>query len=328
MILQDLLDLGVNPRIAVALNRMISAGKLPVVSKTQLRTASEMASKSLCASIADTFHKVAKGGGGGGGGGSSTSAPPKPSGGGGGGGGGGYKGVMPSGPAYACFVEGSLVKTATGSTPIEALVAGNKVIGFDEITGETKTLTVEKTASKPVDSYLQFHTESTSFNVTESHPLLTRTGWVNAGSIKEGDALLGFSSAGKQVSEVLSVTAVEKSANVYIMEIAEDPHTYIIDGIVAHNAKIADDDEDDGPPGIMKAEDMSEEASKEASIRKDERKVAEWTVKLAYALAKHLGANEETALTASMYAFTQIPFAHEVQSEVLEAEWWLDGRRQ
>lgn len=323
MILQDLLDLGIKPRIAVALNRMVSAGKLPVVSKTQLRTASEMASKSLCASIADTFHKVAKGGGGGGGGAAGGTVKKAPA-----------KAPAQSafrqkhGPLYACFVEGSQVKTSTGSTPIEALVAGNKVIGFDEITGETKTLTVEKTATQTVNEYLQFHTESTSFNVTESHPLLTRTGWVNAGSIKEGDSILGFGDEGKQISEVLSVTAVEKSANVYIMEIAEDPHTYIIDGIVAHNAKIADDDEDDGPPGIMKAEDMSEEASKEASIRKDERKVAEWTVKLAYALAKHLGADEETALTASMYAFTQIPSAHEVQSEVLEAEWWLDGRRQ
>ena len=138
MILQDLLDLGVKPRIAVALNRMISAGKLPLVSKSQLRTASEMASKSLCASIADTFHKVAK--------------------------------------------------------------------------------------------------------------------------------------------------------------------------------KAAEEDEN--------------EEEGENSIRKDERKVAEWTVKLAYALAKNLGADEETALTASMYAFTQIPSAHEVQSEVLEAEWWLDGRQE
>lgn len=134
MIFQDLLDLGVQPRIAVALSRMVSAGKLPKVSKSQLRTASEMASKSLCASIADTFHKVAK--------------------------------------------------------------------------------------------------------------------------------------------------------------------------------KAAEEDENED----------------ENSIRKDERKIAEWTVKLAYALAKHLGADEETALTASMYAFTQIPSAHEVQSEVLEAEWWLDGR--
>ena len=314
--IQHLLDLGVNPRIAVALSRMIAAGQLPKVTESQLRTASEMASKSLCASIADTFHKVAKGGGGGGD--SKPSPAPAPA---------QSSFRQQHGPLYACFVEGSQVKTSTGSTPIEALVAGSKVIGFDEITGETKTLTVEKTASKPVDSYLQFHTESTSFNVTESHPLLTRTGWVNAGSIKEGDTLLGFDDAGKQASEVLSVTTVEESANVYVMEIAEDPHTYIIDGIVAHNAKIADED-DDGPPGIMKAEDMSEDDSKEARIRKDERKVAEWTVKLGYALAKHLGADEETALTASMYAFTQIPASHEVQAEVLEAEWWHDGRPQ
>ena len=133
--IQHLLDLGVNPRIAVALSRMAAAGHLPKVSKSQLRTASEMASESLCASIADTFHKVAK-------------------------------------------------------------------------------------------------------------------------------------------------------------AVAED------------------EDEDEG----------------ENSIRKDERKVAEWTVKLGYALAKHLGADEETALTASMYAFTQIPASHEVQAEVLEAEWWQDGR--
>ena len=312
---QDLVNLGINPRIAIALKRMVAAGKLPKVSHDQLRTASETASRSLCASIADTFHKVAKKGKGDG----SSSAPaPAPSGGGGG-------SSIPGGPTYACFVEGSQVKTATGSTPIEALVAGNKVIGFDEITGETKTLTVEKTASKLVDEYIQFHTESTSFNVTESHPLLTRTGWVNAGSIKEGDLLLGFGDTGKKVSEVLSVSTVNKAANVYVMEISEDPHTYIIDGIVAHNAKIADED-DDGPPGIMKAEDLSEEESKEASIRNDERKVAEWTVKYAYALAKNLGADETTALTASMYAFTQIPAAHEVQSEILKAEWWYDGK--
>lgn len=309
---QELVDLGINPRIAIALKRMIAAGKLPKVSNDQLRTASENASRSLCASIADTFYKVAKGGGGGGGG----SAPSS--------GGGGSPLGIPGGPTFACFVEGSQVKTATGSTPIEALVAGNKVIGFDEITGETKTLTVEKTASKLVGEYIQFHTESTSFNVTESHPLLTRTGWVNAGSIKEGDLLLGFGETGKKISEVLSITTVNKAANVYVMEISEDPHTYIIDGIVAHNAKIADED-DDGPPGIMKAEDMGEEASKEASIRHDERKVAEWTVKYAYALAKNLGADEVTALTASMYAFTQIPAAREVQSEILKAEWWYDG---
>lgn len=321
--IQHLLDLGVNPRIAVALSRMIAAGQLPKVTESQLRTASEMASKSLCASIADTFHKVAKGGGGGGK--PTPGTPPSPS------------TPSPSGRSMSnwshtpagggCFVEGSLVKTATGSTPIEALVTGSKVIGFDEITGETKTLTVEKTAFKPVDSYLQFHTESTSFNVTESHPLLTRTGWVNAGSIKEGDTLLGFDDAGKQASEVLSVTTVEESANVYVMEIVEDPHTYIIDGIVAHNAKISEDEDGNGFEA-MKAEDMSEEASEEARIRKDERKVAEWTVKLGYALAKHLGADEETALTASMYAFTQIPASHEVQAEVLEAEWWHDGRPQ
>lgn len=132
---QELVDLGINPRIAIALKRMIAAGKLPKVSNDQLRTASENASRSLCASVSEGFHKVAKG-------------------------------------------------------------------------------------------------------------------------------------------------------------------------------KEAEEDED------QEIEDI---------IRKDERKVAEWTVKYAYALAKQLGADEETALTASMYAFTQIPPAREVQSEILKAEWWFDG---
>lgn len=295
---QELVDLGINPRIAIALKRMIAAGKLPKVSNDQLRTASESASRSLCASIADTFYKVAKGGGGGGG---------------------GHQVSTGGLPAGGCFVEGSQVKTTTGSTPIESLLPGNKVLGFDEISGEIKTLTVEKTASKPVGKYLSFHTESTSFNVTESHPLLTRTGWVNAGSIKEGDLILGIDEAGKKVSEVLSVSTVNKATNVYVMEISEDPHTYIIDGIVAHNAKISEDEK------VSKMAEGLEEDTEEDIIRKDERKVAEWTVKYAYALAKQLGADEETALTASMYAFTQIPHAREVQSEILKAEWWFDG---
>ena len=139
MILQALLNLGIDPRISVALNRMVAAGKLPKTTEDQLRIATEVASKSLCDSIAETFHKVAK---------------------------------------------------------------GDK------------------------------------------------------------------------------------------------------------EAEVEDEDGDDV----------------EAGIRKDERKVAERTVKLGYAIAKHLGADENTALTASLFAFTQIPSANAVQSEMLEAEWWDDGQ--
>ena len=73
-------------------------------------------------------------------------------------------------------------------------------------------------------------------------------------------------------------------------------------------------------------EEGLENSQDEDDIREDERKLARRTVKLAYALAKNLGADEVTALTASMYAFTQIPAAHEVQSEILKAEWWYDGK--
>jgi len=308
MIFQDLIDLGVNPRIAVALNRMVVANhsKLPKSATEEgLASAIKAARGSLCDSIANRWAKVAKGKSksDSGGGGSSYA----PSGGFGGGG--------------SCFVEGSEISTKTGTMPIEALSYGSKVLGFNENTGTVCSVTVEKILSSPVEQYLQISVGDTKVRVTESHPLLTRTGWVEAGNIRAGDSLLEILGGMKVSSEVRSIEIIEHPANVYVMEMKEAPHTYIVDGLVAHNAKIDEDEHE-----AVKAE--GPEPSEEEEIRKDERKIAEWTVKLGYALAKHLGADEITALTASMYAFTNIPDSREVSSQVLKAEWWPNGRPQ
>jgi len=90
-------------------------------------------------------------------------------------------------------------------------------------------------------------------------------------------------------------------------------------------------------PGEMgnKGADETEESPKEESSKDEgenslteELKLGAWTARLGYALAKHLGADEVTALTASMYAFTNIPDSSEVSSQVLKAEWWPNGRSQ
>ena len=99
-------------------------------------------------------------------------------------------------------------------------------------------------------------------------------------------------------------------------------------GLPAVTAESDEEEEDKEavPFGLPPSADENE--AEASDIRKDERKIAEWTVKLGYALAKHLGADEITALTASMYAFTNIPDSREVSSQVLKAEWWPNGRPQ
>ena len=302
--LDQLLALGMHPRIAIALNRMLAA-------KPDWMT-DEPVSISKVASVMGNFRStlcndMAK-----------------------------VSGVLPVNKGNSgCFVEGSQVKTATGLVGIQDLEPGSQVIGFDEVAGVPKTLTIAKTASFRCFEWNQVHTASTAFDVTDKHPILTRTGWVEAGNLRAGDLLMTWGDEGSKTEEVISVTKVCDEAMVHLLEIEEDPHNYIISGVVAHNAKISDDEDEDedrgedrgedereGRANAVKAADMSEETAKEASIRQDEWQLAQDTTKMGYAVAKALGANEAQAMAAGMYAFTQIPNFTEVDQGILSAAYW------
>ena len=287
-----MLDMGVHPRSAVGLVRMLHAKKDLLKTAghedAQRRIAEglKLSGSALCNTLGERYAKVAKGGG-------------------------------------ACFLEGSRVKVPTGTVAIEELNPGAQVIGFDEITGVPQTLTVAKTASSEAHEWNEIHTVSTSFAVTDSHPLLTRTGWVNAGNLSEGDTLLTYTDDGEsQPEEIISIHQLIGDAQVHVIEIVEDPHNYIINGVVAHNAKISDDDDDEGRPGIMKAEDTSDEAAKEASIRRDEMNLIHKTVKMGYAIAKAFGSDDMQAMAAGYYAATQLPSTVEVDRDILTASYW------
>jgi hypothetical protein len=301
---ENLLGLGVRPRMAVAVNRMLAAkpdwmADEPV---SMSKVASVMGNfrSTLCNDMAKVSGvKVAKGGAQGG----------------------GYSGLGGGGGGN-CFLEGSQVKSPTGAVAIEELKPGSQVIGFDETTGVSKTLTVAKTASTSCFEWNRIHTASTVFDVTDTHPILTRTGWVEAGNIQWGDTLLTYGEKGPQAEEVTVISKVHDESRVHVIEIVEDPHNYIVSGVVAHNARISDSKNDDDFEAVKMADDMSEDDKKEASIRQDEWQLAQDTTKMGYAIAKALGANEAQAMAAGMYAFTQIPASQEVSGVVLEARYW------
>jgi len=319
-IVEDMLGMGIRPRSVVALNRMLAASPTWMdieepVSATRIASVMESFKTTLCEDMARISGvKVAKG--------NSNSSNPNPTSDGGNVSSPGSSGTGNSPSLRSCFVEGSQVKTASGLMRIQDLEPGSQVIGFDEITGVPKPLTVAKTASKKAFEWNQVHTSNTSFDVTDTHPILTRTGWTEAGNLKAGDVLLTYDEEGPVPEEVISVFKVYDEATVHLIEIEEDPHNYIVSGIVAHNAKISDDG-DDPDWEAVKAEDVSEEDAREASIRQDEWQLAQDTTKMGYAIAKSLGATEAQAMAAGMYAFTQIP--HEaVDAAILSATYWSE----
>lgn len=127
-----------------------------------------------------------------------------------------------------CLAVGSLITLADGSTkPIEQIVAGDQVKGYNSIntvTGTTRNFTITEVIYAVNDSTLQ---------ITEGHPILTKDGWkaVNPALIKSdfkdkvaklevGDVLLR--SEGEPIT-VTSLTALKSDATT-------DRHNLSVDG--------------------------------------------------------------------------------------------------
>ena len=58
--------------------------------------------------------------------------------------------------------------------------------------------------------------------------------------------------------------------------------------------------------------------------RGQESRDSEEVVKVAYAVARSMGASNEEALCAALYAFTSMPKASELDAEILGAEWFKE----
>jgi type II secretory pathway pseudopilin PulG len=128
-----------------------------------------------------------------------------------------------------CLLSATPILMADGSSkPIQEVRIGDRVIAFDEKTGQFKEDRVVKFFKHRADNYLIVNNK---LKVTPNHPIYSEGKVVNIGSLKLGDKLLN--SQGRP-EEITSIKEIKKNVWVYNLEV-NPYHTYVAGGFVVHN---------------------------------------------------------------------------------------------
>ena len=129
-----------------------------------------------------------------------------------------------------CFLAGTSIGLAYGGTkPIEQIAVGDEVVSFDEMSQTFQKSMVKELFVHETDYYLVINN---FINVTPNHAVYSGGKWVPIGDLIVGDTIY---SSGEKALTIISIEKVEAPVTVYNFE-AYPYHTYIADGIVAHNA--------------------------------------------------------------------------------------------
>lgn len=134
-----------------------------------------------------------------------------------------------------CFMEGTPIKTPTGTKKIETIQVGDSIITrSSEMNSKLIEDKVTKTFRHIVNEYL---TINNTLNVTPVHRIFLNNQWVTASKAQIGDLLLD--EQGNYV-EIKTITRHTGQFVVYNLT-TQNTHTFIADGFYVHN------DKGDGP---------------------------------------------------------------------------------
>lgn len=191
-------------------------------------------------------------------------------------------GAQPCQTTNQCFKEGTLVETEEGLKPIEDIEVGDKVLAYDEVTGEQ--------AYKPVVRLFRNSTEEWQYVYIEgeTNPIISTPGhkyylpnnnkhreeerplehasysdlsekWVSACKLKKGDKVL-LSDGKYGIVEKTVCVQLTAPETTYNLEIA-DFHTYFVSelGVLVHNANCGGDFKKYTPDEIAKRGDITVE---------------------------------------------------------------------
>jgi len=109
-----------------------------------------------------------------------------------------------------CFPAGTLVATARGEQPIQALHVGDTVLSEDPHTGRVDSEPVQRVIVDPASSLIAVNlSDGSAITVTADHPFwldsgvhLSGPGWLSAGQLRVGDRLRTASGADAIVTAV------------------------------------------------------------------------------------------------------------------------------
>ena len=126
-----------------------------------------------------------------------------------------------------CFVAGTQVETADGSTAIENIKEGDRVFAANPETGEVAYKKVVQTLVNETNELVEVTVNGETIKSTPSHPFyVPQKGWTSAISLRAGDILV-LSNGEYVVVEQIQHELLESPIKVYNFEV-EDFHTYYV----------------------------------------------------------------------------------------------------
>ena len=126
-----------------------------------------------------------------------------------------------------CFVAGTQVETADGSTAIENIKEGDRVFAANPETGEVAYKKVVQTFVNETNELVEVTVNGETIKSTPSHPFyVPQKGWTSAISLRAGDILV-LSNGEYVVVEQIQHELLENPVTVYNFEV-EDYHTYYV----------------------------------------------------------------------------------------------------
>ena len=138
-----------------------------------------------------------------------------------------------------CVAAGTMIATPQGQLPVEQIQEGASIVAYDTTAQRTVHATTSHLATRTVDAIHEIRVGATVLRVTAEHPIFTPCGWVQAGELARGDAVLCLANDGTVAySEIAHTRLVQESTNVYNFHVA-GPESYVANGIVTHNCYVA-----------------------------------------------------------------------------------------
>ena len=135
-----------------------------------------------------------------------------------------------------CFKEGTLVETEAGLKPIEEIEVGDKVLAYDEETGEQAYKAVKQLFRNETKEWYHVFAGGEEMICTGGHPFyVVGMGFLLAKNLKANEKLL-LSDGKEVIIEKIEVEQLAESETTYNFEVA-DFHTYYVGnlGILCHN---------------------------------------------------------------------------------------------